>query len=136
MSAPTRPGATAAPARSRTSTRTVVLVGLVVTLLLAGVVSYYASSHPDGLNSVASSLGFATTARESATAGSPLAGYQVADVGDARLSGGLAGLIGVAVVGAVMAGLVLLLRRRPATERTPGDRTGAAPTAPTTHPDA
>ena len=33
-------------------------------------------------------------------------------VSDARLSGGLAGLVGLAVVGLVMTGLVLLLRRR------------------------
>jgi len=33
-------------------------------------------------------------------------------VGDGRISGGLAGLVGLAVVGLLMAGLVLLLRRR------------------------
>ena len=74
--------------------------------------SFYASGHPDGLSSVAQSLGFADTARDSATSGSPLAGYAVTGVSDARLSGGLAGLVGLAVVGLLMAGLVLLLRRR------------------------
>ncbi len=58
------------------------------------------------------SLGFAATGRDSATSGSPLAGYAVSGVSDARLSGGLAGVLGVAVVGLLMAGLVLLLRRR------------------------
>lgn len=94
------------------STRRVVVVGLVVSLLVAGVLSFYASGHPDGLNSVAQSLGFASTERASATAGSPLSGYAVRGVGDARLSGGLAGVVGVLVVGALMTGLVLLLRRR------------------------
>ena len=112
------PGATdAGGSRRRPSTRAVVAVGLVVSLLLAGVVSFYASSHPDGLEHVSSSLGFHTTAQDSATSGSPLAGYAVSDVGDARLSGGLAGVVGVVVVAAVMTGLVLLLRRR----RTPTD---------------
>jgi cobalt/nickel transport protein len=94
------------------STRRLVVVGLVVSALIAGVLSFYASGHPDGLSSVAQSLGFADTARDSATASSPLAGYSVTGVSDARLSGGLAGLVGLAVVGLLMTGLVLLLRRR------------------------
>ncbi len=94
------------------STRRLVVIGLVVSALVAGVLSFYASGHPDGLSSVAQSLGFADTARDSATSGSPLAGYSMAGVSDARLSGGLAGLVGLAVVGLLMTGLVLLLRRR------------------------
>ncbi|MFL6171021.1 MAG: PDGLE domain-containing protein [Ornithinibacter sp.] len=94
------------------STRRLVLAGLAVSAFIAGVVSFYASRHPDGLTYVAQSLGFADTGRGSPTAGSPLAGYTVSGVGDARLSGGLAGLLGVAVVGLLMTGLVLLLRRR------------------------
>jgi cobalt/nickel transport protein len=94
------------------STRRLVVVGLLVSALLAGVGSFYASGRPDGLEHVAGTLGFDSTAQDSATAGSPLADYSLAPVGDARLSGGLAGLVGVLVVGAVMAGLVLLLRRR------------------------
>lgn len=88
------------------------VVGLLVCALLAGVASFYASGHPDGLEHVAGTLGFGTTAQDSATAGSPLADYAVADLSDPRLSGGLAGLVGVVVVGLLMAGLVLLLRRR------------------------
>jgi hypothetical protein len=94
------------------TTRRLVALGLLVSVLVAGVLSSYASSRPDGLTFVARSLGFADTARDSATSGSPLADYSVAGVADARLSGGLAGVIGVAVVGLLMAGLVLLLRRR------------------------
>jgi cobalt/nickel transport protein len=94
------------------STRRLVVLGVVVSLLLAGVLSTYASTHPDGLTHVAQSLGFDTTEKASATSGSPLAGYAVSGVADARLSGGLAGVAGVVVTGLVMAGLVLLLRRR------------------------
>jgi cobalt/nickel transport protein len=94
------------------STRRLVVIGLAVSALVAGVLSFYASGHPDGLTHVAQSLGFSGTARSSVTSGSPLAGYSVAGVRDARLSGGLAGLLGLAVVGLVMTGLVLLLRRR------------------------
>ena len=94
------------------STRRLVVVGLLVSALLAGVASFSASGSPDGLEHVAGTLGFESTARDSATAGSPLADYSVAPVGDPRLSGGLAGLVGVVAVGLVMAGLVLLLRHR------------------------
>lgn len=106
MSAPTR-----ARSGRRASTRTVVLVGLAVSLVIAGLVSFYASGHPDGLEFVSQSLGFGDTARDSAATGSPLADYGVRGVEDARLSGGLAGVLGVAAVGLVMGGLVVLLRR-------------------------
>jgi cobalt/nickel transport protein len=97
----------------RTRTRTFVLVGLAVALLIAGVGSYYASASPDGLESTAAEQGFADTARDSATAGSPLADYSVSGVDDGRLSGGLAGVIGVVLVLALAGGLTLLVRRRP-----------------------
>jgi cobalt/nickel transport protein len=99
----------------RTRTRTFVLIGLAVALLIAGVGSYYASSSPDGLEATAAEQGFDHTARDSASADSPLADYAVSDVDDARLSGGLAGVIGVALVLALAGGLTLLVRRRPET---------------------
>jgi hypothetical protein len=86
--------------------------GLLLTLLVAGVLSYHASGLPDGLEWAAGEAGFADTAQDSAAAGSPLADYGVAGVDDGRLSGGLAGLIGVAVTLVLAGGLTLLLRRR------------------------
>ena len=91
------------------------IAGLLLTLVIAGVVSYYASSHPDGLEWAAGESGFADTARDSAAADSPLADYGVAGVDDGRLSGGLAGVIGVAVTLVLAGGLTLLLRRRTGT---------------------
>ena len=102
---------TTAP-RRRVSTGRLVVAGLVVCALLAGVVSAWASGHPDGLEHVAESLGFIDTAGEHRSADSPLADYGTAGVDDARLSGGLAGLVGVAVVAVVAFGLMHLLRRR------------------------
>ena len=85
-----------------------------LSLLLAGVVSSYASERPDGLEYVAGALGFASTARDSATAGSPMADYAVSSLADdPRLSGGLAGVVGVVAVAVVMTTLVLVLRRLP-----------------------
>lgn len=98
------------------------LVGLLVALLIAGVGSFYASGSPDGLEASAAETGFGDTARDSATADSPLADYGVAGIGDARLSGGLAGVVGVLVVLVLAGGLTLVLRRRGNTEAAPGDR--------------
>lgn len=94
------------------STRTVVVVGLAVAVLLAAVVSFHASASPDGLEQVARQTGFIHTAEDSATAESPLAGYAMRGVSSGRLSGGLAGVAGVAAVGALTVGLTWLLRRR------------------------
>ena len=88
------------------------LAGLLVALVIAGVGSYYASSHPDGLEWSAEKEGFLDTAEDSATADSPLADYAVSGVDDGRLSGGLAGVIGVAVTLLLAGGITLLVRRR------------------------
>ena len=95
----------------RPSTRLVVVLGITVSLLVAGVLSAWASTRPDGLSRVATSLGFADRARDSAASGSPLADYATTGVSDPRLSGGLAGVVGVVVVGLVMVLLLAWLRR-------------------------
>jgi hypothetical protein len=92
--------------------RTFLALGLLVCLLLAGVASYYASSHPDGLQRVAEQTGFGHTADESATADGPLAGYSTRGVDDTRLSGGIAGVAGVVVMLLLSTGLFWALRRR------------------------
>jgi hypothetical protein len=99
--------------------RAFLLVGVLVALVIAGVGSYYASSSPDGLEWSAEEEGFGHTAEDSATADSPLADYAVDGVDDGRLSGGLAGVIGVAVTLVLAGGLTLALRRRG------GEATGA-----------
>jgi cobalt/nickel transport protein len=103
---------------SRRRTTGFLLVGLLVALLIAGVGSYYASGSPDGLEWSAEQEGFLDTAEDSAAADSPLADYGVAGVDDGRLSGGLAGVIGVAVTLLLAGGITLLVRRR---SGAPGD---------------
>jgi len=93
-------------------TRTVFVVGLVVALLIGGVASYYASSHPDGLEYVADKVGFLDTADEHAAADGPMADYAVKGVDDPRLAGGLAGVIGILVTLAIAGGIALAVRRR------------------------
>ncbi len=88
------------------------LGGAVLSLILAGVVSFYASSHPDGLEKVAQEIGFIETAKDPATAGSALADYGVSGVDNERASVGVAGIIGVAATGAAASGLFLYLGKR------------------------
>jgi len=66
-------------------------VGLLVTLLVAVVMSQFASSQPDGLEYVAGEQGFLDSAEEHALADSPLADYG----GDSRGKLMLSGLVGV-----------------------------------------
>ena len=56
------------------------IVGLLASVVLAGFVSFYASSHPDGLEAVAEEQGFAETAADSPVGGSALADYGVDQV--------------------------------------------------------
>lgn len=93
-------------------TKVFVAVGLLVAMLLAGGASYYASSHPDGLEYVAEKTGFLDTAEEHDAAGSPMADYSTDGVEDDRVSGGLAGVTGAVVVLALTMGLAYAVRRR------------------------
>lgn len=80
------------------STRRLLLAFFVLALVIAGVISFYASASPDGLNRVAGDLGFASAEQASGASGGPLAGYEIAGLDDSRLSGGLAGVLGCLVV--------------------------------------
>ncbi len=101
----------------------------VVTLLIAGVVSYFASSHPDGLDSatlrgcevVETADGeelrgdcIAQHAEEHSLAASPLADYAI---GGRDGTGGLAGIVGVLATVAVAGTAFWLISRT----RRPGD---------------
>lgn len=95
----------------RRSVWAIVFVGLMIALFAAGVLSYYASSEPDGLERVAEDHGFLGNAVDSANAAIPTADYGIAGVDDERLSVGLAGVLGVAVMAVVAFGLFWLLAR-------------------------
>lgn len=89
--------------------------GLLVAAALALFVSPFASSSPDGLERVASDKGFAGSARDHALKDGPIADYSVRGVDDARLSTGVAGLIGVMLtfgIGTLLFALMRNLRAR------------------------
>jgi cobalt/nickel transport protein len=83
---------------TKLSTRWVVLGIAAVALLLAGVVSRFASSDPDGLTKVSQDKGFAHTEK-------PRDGL----IGD---YGSLTGIVGVLVVLGVAGGVAYAVRRR------------------------
>lgn len=129
------------------------LGGLLVALLLAGVVSNYASAHPDGLDSsllkgctvnaddeITGGSCPAQQAKDHELADSPLADYGVRGVRNGFLSTGLSGVLGVLLTFALGGGLFWLARRRgPATAPAgagadlttagPGDATAGVTTA-------
>lgn len=86
--------------------------GFVIALLLAGVVSYYASGSPDGLEKVAEEYAFLGQAEDSINAGTPLNDYAVSGVENERASVGLAGILGVLVTAGVSFLIFGLARRR------------------------
>lgn len=102
----------AAPAPAAASPRPVWIAGLVTSLVLAGFVSFYASANPDGLEKVAADQGIDKKVEEHSAAGSPLADYGVKDIENVRLSGGLAGVIGVGATAVVGSGVFWAVKRR------------------------
>ena len=99
--------------------------GLLVALLLAGVVSNFASGSPDGLDATAregctfDAAGeitgghcMAQREQEHQFADSPLADYQIKGIDNPYLSTGLAGVAGVLITFGVGAGGRRLARRR------------------------
>jgi hypothetical protein len=96
----------------RVPTVVLLVTGVLVALLLAGVVSFYASGSPDGLERVAEDEGFLDQAEEHAAADGPLADYRAKGVDNDRLAGGVAGVAGACVVLLVTGGLTYAVRRR------------------------
>ena len=88
------------------------LIFFAAALVLAAVVSFYASSSPDGLEKVAEEIGFLDTAKDHANSDFALADYGVAGVDNERFSVGLAGTIGVVATGAVAVVLFVALGRK------------------------
>jgi cobalt/nickel transport protein len=92
--------------------KTFLISGFIASLFLAGVVSFYASSHPDGLEKVAGDIGFLETAKDHSNSDGVLADYGVKGMDNPRLSTGAAGVIGVIATGAISTGFFLLIRRK------------------------
>jgi cobalt/nickel transport protein len=101
------------------------LAGLFVALVLAGVVSNFASSSPDGLDATAregctfnaegeitGGSCMAQQEKDHQLAGSPLADYGIKGIDNPYVSTGLAGAAGVLITFAIGGGLFWVARRR------------------------
>ena len=85
---------------------------LLASAILAGGASFYASSAPDGLEKVAEDVGFIDTAKDHTFGDFTLADYGIAGFENARLSVGLAGLIGVGATALMATGMFMLIRKK------------------------
>lgn len=114
----------------RRATLAFVVAGLAIALLLAGVVSNFASADPDGLDAatlhgctvdetgaITGGSCIAQRAKDHELGGGPLADYGVFGIDNPYLSNGLAGVLGVLITFALGGGLFWLVRRRPAASR-------------------
>jgi len=90
------------------------LVGLGASLLLAVLVSPFASSSPDGLERVAEDKGFISRAEEGEPAwnSSPVPDYTVPGVESESVATGLAGLVGTLGVFLVTLGIGVLIKKK------------------------
>ncbi len=86
-----------------------ILWGLGISTVIAGGLSLFASSMPDGLEKVAEDTEFIHTAKDSVVAGSPLADYSIAGI-EGTWSAAAAGLFGVAATALVGYGMYLWMR--------------------------
>ena len=73
-----------------------IVVGLLVSLLIAFSLSPFASSHPDGLEWVAEKLGFLDLGELTVWKKSPMPDYML--FGDTTVSGMIAGLLGTVII--------------------------------------
>jgi hypothetical protein len=97
----------------RLSAKVFVVLALALAVGLATAVSPYASSSPDGLETVAGEQGFVEQgALHAVQDSSPIPDYAFPGIEDERLATGLAGFVGTLGVFAVGFGLAFVLRRR------------------------
>lgn len=94
------------------SNRKFYLIFLLISIGLAGIVSFYASSSPDGLEKVAGDIGFIDTAKDHTLDNSALADYGVAGIENERLSVGIAGILGVVATGVLMYLIIKFVSRK------------------------
>ena len=89
------------------------LYGLLVSVLVAALLSPFASGLPDGLERVAENLGFLERAHQEGAARAPLPDYAVRGLACEGLSSSLAGVAGTVVTFLGALALARLLRRKP-----------------------
>ncbi len=85
-----------------------VTLAILVSVIVTGGISYFASSHPDGLEKVSADKGLDVNVADSAVANSIFADYGISGVDN---STGLAGIVGIAITGLVGFALIKWVSR-------------------------
>lgn len=102
-------------------TRVFVILALALAVGMATAVSPFASSSPDGLETVAEEKAFADRGRLAGIQeDSPIPDYAFPGVDNERVATGLAGFVGTLAVFALGYGLAFVLRRREREDAPPG----------------
>lgn len=96
--------------RGRWSTRGSVWAAVLAVAVVAGVISQFASSSPDGLERVASETGIEASPDGGGAAGSIFADYATRGIGNEQVSLAVAGLTGAVLAGAVGTGVLVSSR--------------------------
>jgi ABC-type proline/glycine betaine transport system permease subunit len=94
------------------STKKIVLMGLLISVFVASILSFYASANPDGLEFVAEQVGFLNTAKDSVAASSPLSDYALTGLENERFSVAISGVVGVTLTAVLAFGLFTFLKKR------------------------
>lgn len=89
-----------------------IFLGLIAALILAGAISIFASSRPDGLERVAEDKGFIARAEVRPAVASPIPGYVWPGLENEKLATSLAGIFGTLVVFGFGYWAAVLMRRR------------------------
>ena len=90
----------------------VIIYGLAISILLAGGISFFASSSPDGLEKVAEEKGFLSAGEGKELFKAPLPDYSAEFAGNAFFSNAIAGIAGTLLVFGVMLAAGRLLKKR------------------------
>ncbi|HEX6301709.1 MAG TPA: PDGLE domain-containing protein, partial [Acidimicrobiia bacterium] len=99
-------------ADTKVRTRTFVIGGALVAVVLASAVSQFAVDDPDGLERVAQDTGIVSSASDHALADALFADYATGGIANESLSLGVAGVVGTLVTLSVVAGILLAMRDR------------------------
>jgi len=89
-----------------------IIIGVIIALFLAGIISMFASSFPDGLEKVAENLGFLEKGEGEPTIKSPIPDYAIPGIKNEKLATSIAGIAGTLLVFGLGYGLAAILKHK------------------------
>lgn len=88
-----------------------IIIGLVIALFLAGIISMFASERPDGLERVAEDKGFLEKGEVEPPIHSPIPDYVWPGLENEKLATSIAGIVGTIIVFGLGYGVAVLMKR-------------------------